>query len=135
MKILGNIFAAVAFIVQYICPIVLFGTVIPYTRNSVSKGLTAMGIIALVIIALIISGKFKDKIKAMPHGLLRGALLSIFPVVFWIIGNIGIKKVTRFITEFSSYWGYLIIFIIIGRLLYLISEIMLASETEAKEKE
>ncbi len=124
MKIYSNIFSAVGFIFQYIIPIILFGNVIPYTHESLAAGLTVMGYIAVAAIVLIISGKIKDKLSRLPKGLIRGALLSIFPLAYWFIVKIGINYILNLFIALAEYWGYLIIFIVIGRLFYIISELI-----------
>lgn len=133
MKIYSNILSAIGFIFQYIIPIILFGNVIPYTRESVSAGLTAMGYIAAAIIILIISGKLKNKIHEFPKGLKRALCLSVFPVAYWFIAKIGIDYLLSFFTALSKYWGYVIIFIIVGRMFCVMSELVTEKE-EDKEK-
>lgn len=121
MKVWSFILSGIGFIFQYIIPIVLFGNVIPYTREA---GLTFMGYIAVVITILIISGKLKDKLHEKKKGLVRASLLSLFPIVFWVIIKVGINYLVNLFVSIAQYWGYLIIFILIGRLFYIISEII-----------
>ena len=124
MKIYSYILSTIGFIFQYIIPIVLFGNVIPYTHESLEAGLTTMGYIAVAIVILIVSGKLKDKLHEMPKGLVRALLLSLFPVSYWLIAKIGINYILNFFIALAKYWGYLIIFILIGRLFYIISELV-----------
>ncbi len=124
MKIYSYILSTIGFIFQYIIPIVLFGNVIPYTHESLESGLTVMGYIAVAIVVLIVSGKLKDKLHEMPKGLVRALLLSLFPVAYWLIAKIGINYILNLFIALAKYWGYLIIFILIGRLFYIISELV-----------
>lgn len=124
MKIYSYILSTVGFIFQYVIPIVLFGNVIPYTHESLEAGLTVMGYIAVAIVILIVSGKLKDKLHEMPKGLVRALLLSLFPVAYWLIAKIGINYILNLFISLAKYWGYLIIFILIGRLFYIISELV-----------
>ena len=124
MKVYSNILSGIGFIFQYIIPIILFGNVIPYTHGSLSAGLTKMGYIAVAIIVIVICGKLKNKLHEAPKGLVRALLLSLFPIVYWVIAKIGINCILNLFASLARYWGYLIIFILIGRLFYVISEII-----------
>ena len=132
MKVWSNILSSIGFIFQYIIPIVLFGNVIPYTHESLEAGLTAMGYIAVAITVIIISGKLKGKLHEMPKGLVRALLLSLFPIAYWLIVKIGVNYLLNLFVAIANYWGYLIIFIIIGRLFYIISEIVYDKKVEAE---
>ena len=121
MKVWSYILSGIGFIFQYIIPIFLFGNVLPYWREA---GVTVMGYIAIAIIALIICGKLKGKLHEMPKGLVRASLLSLFPIAFWLIVKIGVNYLLNLAVDLAQYWGYVIIFIIIGRLFYIISEII-----------
>lgn len=133
MKIYSDILSAIGFIFQYIIPIILFGNVIPYTHESLEAGFTVMGYIAIAIIVIIISGKFKDKLNGMKKGLMRALLLSIFPVAYWLIAKIGINYILNLFVALARYWGYIIIFIVIGRLFYIISELVYDKSQKDKE--
>lgn len=121
MKVFSFLLSGIGFTFQYIIPIILFGNVIPYTREA---GLTFVGYLAVVVTILIISGKLKDKLKEKKKGLVRASLLSLFPIVFWVIIKVGINYLVNLFVSIAQYWGYLIIFILIGRLFYIISEII-----------
>ena len=71
----------------------------------------------------------------MPKSVIRGMLLSIFPILFWAIVNIGVGYVEKAIVAFSQYWDRVLIFIIIGRALYCIGDAVNAEHTEAKSDE
>lgn len=124
MKKWSYILSGIGFIFQYIVPIVLFGNVIPYTHESLGAGLTVMGYIAVAIIVIIVSGKLKDKLHGMKKGLVRASLLSLFPIAYWLIIKIGINYLLNLFVALANYWGYVIIFILLGRLFYIISEIV-----------
>jgi MFS family permease len=132
MKIYSYILSTVGFIFQYIIPIVLFGNVIPYTHESLEAGLTVMGYIAIAIIVIIVSGKLKDKLHGMRKGLVRALLLSLFPVAYWLIAKIGINYILNLFIALAQYWGYMIIFIVIGRLFYIISELVYDKSEKGK---
>ena len=124
MKIYSFILSTIGSIFQYAIPIILFGNVIPYTHESLEAGLTVMGYIAIAITAIIISGKLKNKLNSMKKGLVRALLLSLFPVVYWFVAKIGINYILNLFSALAQYWGYIIIFILLGRLFYIISELI-----------
>lgn len=124
MRIYSHILSVIGFIFQYIVPIVLFGNVIPYTHESLEAGLTVMGYIAIAVLILILSGKLKEKLQHMHKGLVRALLLSLFPIAYWLIVKIGINYLLSLFVALTQCWGYIIIFILIGRLFYILGEIV-----------
>jgi hypothetical protein len=132
MKVYSNILSVIGFIFQYVVPIALFGNVIPYTHESLEAGLTVMGYLAIAIIVLILSGKLKNKLHEMHKGLVRALLLSLFPVAYWLIVKIGINYLLNLFVALAQYWGYIIIFILIGRLFYVISELIYDKKGKAE---
>lgn len=118
------------FIFQYIIPIILFGNVVPFTHGAVRAGLTVSGYIAGGTLLFIIINKIKAWLHSKPKSLTRGVILSAFPVAIWIIINIGLESVNRFLSSFIGYWHYVIVFIIIGRLFYIADEALAEKETK-----
>ena len=125
---LKNLFLVLGFTFMYIVPIILFGEVIPYTHDTLDAGLTKAGYVAVAIIAVIICKKLKERILALPKCLTRGLVLSIFPIMYWVIASVGVDWLLSFLTSISHYVDRLIIFIIIGRLFYTAEETIVASE-------
>lgn len=124
MRIYSHILSGIGFIFQYIVPIALFGNVIPYTHESLEAGLTVMGYVAVAALILILSGKLKEKLHDMHKGLVRALLLSLFPITYWLLVKVGINYLLNLFVALAQYWGYIIIFILIGRLFYVLSEVM-----------
>ncbi len=122
IKIKHLLLPCCGFVFQYIIPIILFGNVIPFTHGVVKAGLTAGGYIALGILVFIIINKAKEYLHSKPKSLTRGIILSLFPVAIWLILNIGLSSLQRFINSFINYWHYVIIFIVIGRIFYIVDE-------------
>lgn len=118
----AHIFATLGFTFQYILPLLFFGTVIPYTHDGIGAGLTKMGYIAVVLFLLICFKKLKEKLLSHPKSLKRGIVLSIFPIVLWLVINISVDYIVSFIADFSEYWDKVLIFILLGRLFYVIYE-------------
>lgn len=130
MKVYSYILSGIGFIFQYIIPIILFGNILPYTHKS--QGLTVIGFIAVAIVVLLISGKLKEKLHDMPKGLVRALLLSLFPIAYWLLVKIGINYILNLFMALAKYWGYIIIFILIGRLFYVLSEVIYDKKGKAE---
>lgn len=122
MKYWRMLLLSMGFVFQVVLPICIFGMVIPYTHGSLKAGLTGSGIIALAVLVLVISGKVKDALKQQPKSWLRGLILSLFPITVWCILGIGIEKVADFFLVLVEYWWLALIFIIIGRVFYIVEE-------------
>lgn len=125
MKVAKSILFVFGYIFQYLMPILLIGIVIPFTHG---EGLTGTGIIALCLVTALIYGKIKQKIDKHLKGALKGILLSIFPIALWLILGIGIKRVMNFVSLLVDYWWIAFLFIILGRVCYIIAEILSAGE-------
>ena len=122
MKIYSNILSFFGFVFQYVVPIALFGNVIPYTHESLEAGLTAMGYFAIAALVIIIGGKLKKKLEHMNRGLVKALFLSlVFPIIYWLIVKVGVNYLLNLFVALAQYWGYIIIFIVIGGLLHVIS--------------
>ena len=117
-----NIFATLGFLFQYCIPLLLFGSVIPYTHDGIRAGLTTMGYVAIFVFVYICGKKIKEKVVALPKSTHRGLILSLFPVLTWFLVNLSVDWIVGFISDFAQYWEKILIFIIIGRLFYIIHE-------------
>lgn len=133
LKIKHLVLPCIAFVFQYVIPVLLFGNVIPFTHGAVKAGLTASGYIAGGILLFFIINKAKEWLHSKPKGLVRGIILSLFPISIWVIVNVTLGAIERFLASFISYWHYVIIFIVIGRIIYVVDEAL--AEKEAKEQE
>jgi hypothetical protein len=122
VKKLSTVFNFIGFTIQYIVPILLFGNVIPYTHDGIKAGLTGVGYIALAVLLFFSSKKLKEWILQQKKSVWRGLVLSIFPIVWWLIIFLCLGWLSRFLLTFTQYWDKVIIFIIIGRIFYVVSE-------------
>jgi hypothetical protein len=130
MKKLSIALSLVGFIIQYIFPILLFGTVAPYTHGALRKGLTVVGYCVIGVVVFIVSKKLKEWILAKPKSLWRGIILSIFPVVWWLLIFLCLGWLSTFMLTLARYWNKIIIFIIVGRCFYIASESVANITTE-----
>lgn len=134
MKKLSTLFSWVGFAIQYIVPVVLFGDIVPFVTNDVTVGkcLTGMGYIAIAIILFFAFKKIKEWLLQRPKSITRALLLSIPSVVWWVAIFIGLDFLTSFMLTFAEFWHKVIIFIVLGRGCYIISE-ALCEEEGAKQ--
>ena len=130
MKKLATLFAFVGFAIQYIVPIVIFGDIVPFTttKEAVGRCLTGMGYVAIALALFFALKKVKEWILHKPKSIKRALLLSIPPIVWWVAIFIGLEFLSSFMLKFSNYWDKVILFIILGRGCYVVSEALSAEE-------
>ena len=126
MRKLATLFSIVGFTIQYLVPIFIFGDIVPYTRDGVGKCLTAMGYIAIALVLYFIAKKAKEWLLQRPKSITRALILSLFPIVWWLAILIGLNFVSSFVLKFTNYWDSVIIFILLGRGCYVVSEALTA---------
>lgn len=127
MKKISTVLNLVGFLIQYVAPLLLFGSVVPYTH--IEEGLTGMGYIAVGVLVYFISKKLKEWILGKPKSLWRGLILSIFPIVWWLLIFLCLGWLSSFMLTLSHYWDKIIIFIIVGRGFYVASETLVNIDT------
>ena len=122
MKKLATLFQFVGFLIQYLLPVIFFGDIVPYTKDSVGKCLTGMGYIAIALLLFFVGKKFKEWLLQKPKSIKRALILSVFPLVWWLAIMLGLDFVSSFVLKFSNYWASVLIFILLGRGCYVVSE-------------
>jgi hypothetical protein len=124
MKKLATLFAFLGFAIQYVVPILLFGDIVPFftTKEAIGKCLSGMGYVAVGLVLFFALKKIKEWILQKPKSIGRAIILSIPAIVWWVAIFLGLNFVTEAIVKFSNYWAYIIIFILLGRGCYIISE-------------
>ena len=132
MKWCKRLLVCLGFSFEYIVPILLFGGVVPYTRDTVEAGLTKAGYIALALIAMILIKKAKEKLLNLPKSLARGVVLSVFPLIVWAVVNVGLSWCLSAINSLCVYWDRILLFVVLGRVFYIMEEAL--SERESKGK-
>jgi len=135
MKHLARIFAVLGFIFQYLCPLALIATVTSLTHEGTKAGLTTAGILCLVVLALVLLNKLKNRVLLMKNNIVKQSLLSVSPFAIWGLGFLVIKYLSESITTVSAYWIKIAPFILIGRLLYIVSGIFKNEQIEREEQE
>ena len=125
MKKLATLFSIVGFVIQYLLPIIIFGDVVPYTRGGATRCLTVLGYLAIALALYFVAKKLKEWILQKPKSLKRALILSLFPIMWWLAIMIGVDAVSAFVMKFAAYWDKVLIFILLGRGCYVISETIL----------
>lgn len=133
MKKAATLFQFVGFVIQYLVPIIIFGDVVPYTRDSVGKCLTAMGYIAIALFLFFVAKKVKEWLLQKPKSIKRALMLSVFPIVWWLAILIGVDFVSAFVLKFSNYWDSVIVFILLGRGCCVVSEALSSMGEDVNE--
>lgn len=133
MKKLATLFNFVGFAIQYLLPIILFGDVVPYTKEGLGRCLTGMGYIAIALVLYFCCKKFKEWLLQKPKSIKRALVLSIFPIVWWLAIFLGLDFLSAFVLKLSNYWDKVILFILLGRGCYVVSEALSNTEEGAKE--
>lgn len=121
---LKRIFNLLGFCFTVICPLILFGGVIPLTHGGIAAGLTTMGYIVVAIIAVILSCKLYAYVKTRKESLGRGIALFAFPLAWWLIIWMGLQNIVTLINNLSLYWWRVIIFLCIGGFFRICAEAM-----------
>ena len=134
MKKLAILFNLAGFAIQYLLPIFLFGDVVPYTREGLGRCLTAMGYIAIGLVMYFCSKKIKEWLLQRPKSIARALLLSIFPIVWWVAILFGLDFLGEFVLKISNYWDKVIVFILLGRGCYVVSEALSNTEEGVKNE-
>jgi hypothetical protein len=132
MKKLATLFNFLGFAIQYLLPIILFGDVVPYTKEGLGRCLTGMGYIAVGLVLFFCFKKFKEWLLQRPKSIKRALVLSIFPIVWWFAIFLGLDVLSAFVIKLSVYWDKVILFIILGRGCYVVSEALANTEEGAK---
>lgn len=132
MKWIRRAFSALGFTFTYLLPIILFGGVVPYTHEGVAAGLTKMGYVAIAVIAVVISGKLKEHLLERPKSLGRALLLSVFPIVWWVIISLALGWIEGFALSLSLWWDKIILFIVLGRICCIIAEALYEKQESGK---
>lgn len=118
-----HVWALLGFLFNPIAPLLYLGTKLSFYQTGIEFRLTIWGVIVLIVISVIICAKLQGKIKQMEHGVTRGVLLSILPMVIWIAGFALLSGLQLFNDGGMSYWLVCGVFFIFSRICYIIDEV------------
>lgn len=122
MKKLATFFSLAGFAIQYLLPIIVFGDIVPYTKEGWGRCLTGMGYLAVALALYFVSKKFKEWLLQKPKSIKRALILSLFPIVWWVVVFIGVDFLLAFTANFAAFWDKVIVFILLGRGCSVVSE-------------
>lgn len=132
MKKLAPLFSLFGFIIQYVCPVVIFGDIVPFTREGVGRCLTGMGYMAIALVLFFATKKIKEWLLQKPKSITRGLLLSVFPIVWWVAVAVALDFLGATVISLTNYWSRVIVFILIGRGCYVVAEALAVEEGDKK---
>jgi hypothetical protein len=127
IKLLAFLLYAVGFTFQYTIPVIVYGSVLPYNREDLGRGLTAAGVVALLIICAAIAKRLKKRVHEWKRGALRALVLVVFKAVPVIIFTIFLRWVEPLLFSMIHYWYRILILFAIGWAFDVLAEITEAS--------
>ena len=128
----NNIFAILGFVCCNIAPIICFGFFFSYTKSGFWAKFTVWFFIAMVIFLVIVVSKLKKKVENMKRGYTRGALLSLFRLVFVGACWIGVNGIINMGEKLKLFVITLLVCELVGSVFYLLDE---EKHTENKDGE
>lgn len=132
MKWAVRILYLLGFTFSYTIPFILFGSVVPYTKEGIGHSLTTCGILALCIFAFIVIGKLKERIREWKKGAVRALVLLVIKAVPVVLITIFMYWLKPFIASLMDYWFDMIFVIPIGWCFDIAAEIIESNIAEEK---
>ena len=127
IKVLAFLLYAVGFTFQYTIPIVVFGSILPYTKEDIGRGLTTIGVIAVLIFASLIIKRLKKRVHEWKRGAPRALVLALFKIVPVVIITLFMRWFEPLIYSIIRYWYRMLIMFVIGWAFDILAEITEAS--------
>lgn len=116
-KVLSYTLQVLGYIFQYGLPLILIAFAVPLTKGG---GISTAGYIVLIIALCIVAWHLISRINKWDKSIKKALLLSIPPVLIWAIAGIGLTNLMIFMQGLVKYWWTAFIFIVIGRLFFVI---------------
>lgn len=127
-----NAWALCGFLLNPIGTILYLGCVVSFYETNVSFRLTFWGMLATILVAVIVFAKINGKFKQMKHGVTRGLLLSILPMLVWVGGFFLIWTFSKYGDMAVNYWMIAVVFFIASRFCYIMHEIQKSSDSDTE---
>ncbi len=127
-----NYWALLGFLFNPIGTLIFLGSVVSFYETDINFKLTIWGYIVAVIIALIVLTKLNSKFKKLEHGVTRGLLLSILPMVIWCAGFGIVYALNSLAGNAVTYWVICGAFFIASRFCYIMHEIKNSDKEESE---
>lgn len=116
-KALSYTVQALGYIFQYALPLLFFAITVPLTKGG---GLSVAGYIVLIVALCIFAWHLYSRINKWEKSIKKVLILSIPPVLIWLVAGIGLTNLMIFIQGLVKYWWTAFIFILIGRMFFAI---------------
>lgn len=129
-----NAWGLAGFILNPIGTILYLGCVVSFYETDAGFRLTFWGILALLLVGIIVMVKVNGKFKQMQHGVARGLLLSILPMLVWVGGFFLVWTFDKYGDMAMEYWLIAVVFFIASRFCYIMHEIKKSPTTNENEK-
>ena len=124
MRRLAGLFEWIGFIIQYFVPLILFSDIIPFVVENPGRSITVVGYVCLGFAAIFLWGKLKKRVLEMPKSGWRALILSVPPVLVWVVICSALGFASRAAVQLGTYWHNIIIYIVIGRIFIIVAEIL-----------
>lgn len=106
-----------------VMPVVTFGSVVPFRREQTLLSLSLFGYGAIVLLCLLLLRRGRHRVERLPHGLLRGVLLSAFPALLWVVGFGVFLFGVQMANKLLRWWILVGVCFFLGRLFAILDEI------------
>lgn len=127
LKLLAFALYAVGFTFQYTLPLVIFGTILPYTKEDIGRGLTTAGVVALLIICIAITRRLKKRVHEWKRGAARALVLVAFKIVPILLITLFMRWFEPLVLAIIQYWYRMLILFAVGWGFDVLAEITEAS--------
>ena len=130
IKLLAFALYAFGFTFQYTIPVIVFGSIMPYTKDDIGRGLTTVGILAVLVMCAAIAKRLKKRVYEWKRGAPRALVLVAFKVVPIILVTLFMRWLEPLVYSIIHYWYRMLIFFGIGMAFDVFAEITEASIDE-----
>lgn len=127
IKILAFALYAVGFTFQYTIPLVVFGSILPYTKEEIGRGLTTVGVLALLFMCTVITKRLKKRVHEWKRGAARALVLVAFKIVPVILITLFMRWLEPLVYSIIHYWYRMLILFAVGWGFDVLAEITEAS--------
>lgn len=130
IKLLAFALYAFGFTFQYTIPVIVFGSILPYTKEDIGRGLTTVGILAVLFMCAVIAKRLKKRVYEWKRGAARALVLVAFKLVPIVLITLFMRWLEPLVYSLIHYWYRMLIFFGIGWAFDVFAEITEASINE-----
>ena len=122
LKLLAFALYAVGFTFQYTIPLIIFGTILPYTREDAGKAITTVGILALCVLMIVIIRRIKKRVIEWKRGLPRALVLACFKIAPIVFITVFMRWLEPLALSIIAYWYRMLALFGVGILFDILAE-------------